>query len=328
MEFQHLFEIKRYQGEKTFKNDFNEALNIYISETPAAIKTSSNELVSWIAKPRHGPFQVLLFILYCEHTVAGFAMLTFHQQIKVMSYEYVAIKNTFSSFASYFAYLDLINRYVVETGIDVLYWITEINNKNRGKDVDKESTLFKKLLCMNQFGKLDAYYKTFPLGIVEDTSFDAILYLKTNDRIRQISVDTYLKIVTSIKNYYNSWYRCFMTSDEYNQYESLTQQIQEQINNKVSNLHEVSVSYIDCPLITPEEKIHTELMPKVESQRRLWWHLPLVLIGIIIISVILTFAFIVIFRIFDLELSNVSIILASTTSALITSYIAWRNNKK
>ena len=273
MEFQHLFEIKRYQGEKALKNDFSEALIVYNSETPASIKTSTNELVSWIEKPRHGSFQVLSFILYCEHTVAGFAMLAFHQQVKVMSYEYVAIKNTFSSFASYFAYLDLINRYVAETRIDVLYWITEINNKNKGKDVDKESTLFKKLLCMNQFGKLDAYYKTFPLGTDEDTTFEAILYIKTNDRIRQISIDTYLKIVASIKNYYNSWYRCFMTSNEYNQYESSTQQIQEQIKIKVSNLQEVSVSYIDCPLLTPEEKIHTELMPKVESRRLQWWHL-------------------------------------------------------
>lgn len=328
MAFQHLFEIKRYQGEKALKNDFNEALIIYNSETPASIKTSTNELVSWIEKPRHNSFQVLLFILYCEHTVSGFAMLTFHQQVKVMSYEYVAIKNTFSSFASYYAYLDLINRYVAEIGIDVLYWITEINNKNKGKDVDKESTLFKKILCMNQFGKLDAYYKTFPLGTDEDTTFEAILYLKTNDRIRQISVDTYLKIVASIKNYYNSWYRCFMTSNEYDLYESSTRQIQEQIRNKVSNIREVPVSYIDCPLLTPEEKIHTELMPKVESRRLQWWYFPLVLIVIIVISVVLTVAFIFIFRLLGLELSNVSIILASTTSALISSYITLRNNKK
>ena len=328
MDFQHLFEIKRYQGEKALKNDFTNALIIYNSETPASIKTSTSELVSWIEKPGHGPFQVLPFILYCEHTVAGFAMLTLHKQVKVISYEYIAIKNTFSSFASYFSYMDLINRYVVETGIDVQYWITEINNKNKGKDVDKESTLFKKLLCMNQFGKLDAYYKTFPLGANEDTTFDAVLYLKTNDRIHQISVDTYLQIVASIKNYYDSWYHYFMTSDEYNKYESSTQQIQEQIKNKVSNLREVPVSYIDCPLLTPEEKIHTELMPKVESQRPRWWHFLLALIGIIVISVVVTVAFIIIFQIIGHELSNVSIILASITSALISSSIAWRNNKK
>lgn len=328
MSFQHCFEIKQYQGEKTLKKDFNDALIIYNSETPASIKTSTNELMNWIEKPGRDSFQVLMFILYCEHSVAGFAMLTFHQQIKVITYEYVAIKNTFSSFASYFAYLDLLNRYVVEARLDVLYWITEINNKNKGKDVDKESILFKKILCMNQFGKLDAYYKTFPLATDEDTTFDAVLYLKTNDRIRQISIDTYLKIVESIKNYYDSWYRRFLTPKDYELYERLAQQTREQIKKNISNLHEVHVSYLDCPLLAPEEKIHTAVMPMIEQRQLAWWKFPIILVGIILITVILTVTIIFIFRALNLDISNVAIIIGNTVSAFITSFIAWRNNKK
>ena len=325
---QHLFGIKRFKGEKNLENDFTSALLVYNAETPAVIKTNTNELASWIRNPRNATFEVLAFILYCDEFVAGFAMLTYHTQIKVITYEYIALKTIFSSFASYFSYLDLLNRYITDNGYDVLYWITEINNKDKGTKVDKESTLFKKLLCLNQFGKLDVFYKTFPLEFDEDSIFEAILYIKTNDRIQQISKETYIKIVDAIKSYYACWYQTFMTTDDFKRYNELLKEIYNQIINKVSVYSSIHISYIDCPLLTPEEKIHTSIMPKVEIKRYSWLRVALILLFIIMIATALTICIYYIFKCIGIEISQVAIIIANAVSTLTTSYIALKSGRK
>ena len=107
---QHVFRILRYTGsETTLKDDFAKALKIYIGSTPATIKTNSNEISSWISDSTESHVEVLVFILYCDDVVVGFAMMTYYKHIHIMAYEYISIENNYSSFASYFAYLDLLN---------------------------------------------------------------------------------------------------------------------------------------------------------------------------------------------------------------------------
>lgn len=128
---QHQFGLKRFDASTPYlKDDFAKALKIYIDQTPADIKTNSNELSNWLMRPDETHFEVLVFILYCDSEVVGLAMMTYHKQVRVMAYEYIAIENQYSSFASYFSYLDLLNSYSIENGYDVLYWIVEINNRN------------------------------------------------------------------------------------------------------------------------------------------------------------------------------------------------------
>ena len=237
---QYRFELKKFDATTTtLRNDFAKALKIYIDQTPPDIKTNSNELLSWLDRPYETHFEVLVFILYCDGEVVGLAMMTYHKHVQAMAYEYIAIEDTYSSFASYFSYLDLLNSYTIENGYDVLYWIVEINNRNGGKDIDKESILFKKLLCLNQFGKVDAYHQTFPLGLDKDSSFEAVLYIKSNDRIKQISKEKYLKIIESIKEYYAIWYKRYMPSEEYSQYIQILRK-----NKKKSSLRRVCAYFI------------------------------------------------------------------------------------
>lgn len=326
---QHQFGLKRFDASTPYlKDDFAKALKIYIDQTPADIKTNSNELSNWLMRPDETHFEVLVFILYCDSEVVGLAMMTYHKQVRVMAYEYIAIENQYSSFALYFSYLDLLNSYSIENGYDVLYWIVEINNRNGGNDIDKESVLFKKLLCLNQFGKIDAYHQTFPLGLDRDSSFEAVLYIKSNDRIKQISKDKYLKIIESIKEYYAVWYKRYMTNENFSRYNQILCEIFEKIKRNQTSGDSVPISYIDCPLLTPGEKTHTVIVPQIHTQKKKKWLIPIAIIGIIAIASIIAALCLKIFTKLGIDISSISIIIANIASALISAFFLWFIGKK
>lgn len=326
---QHLFELKRYDATTdNLQEDYVKALKIYVDQTPATIKTNSNEISNWIARPESSKYDVLVFILYCDGKVIGFAMMTYHKQVKAMAYEYIALESSYSSFASYFSYIDLLNSYTTENGYDVQYWITEINNKDGGKDIDKESVLFKKLLCLNQFGKLSAYYISFPLGIDKDSSFEAVLYIKSNDRIKQISKEKYLKIVKSLKDYYSIWYKRFMTDEEYSNYSLLINEIYAKIIDNQAPGDFITISYIDCPLLTPGERTHAILMPQSNTPKKKKWLIPFGVLGIVVIASIIAALCGFIFKKCGIDISSISIIIANVASALISAFFLWFIGKK
>ena len=326
---QHLFELKRFDSTtSSLKNDFAKALKVYVDQTPADIKTNSNELSSWLTRPYKAHFEMLVFILYCDGEVVGLAMMTYHQQVQVMAYEYIAIDNAYSSFASYFSYLDLLNSYTAENGYDVLYWIVEINNRNGGKDIDKESVLFKKILCLSQFGKIEAYHMTFPLGLDKDSSFDAVMYIKSNDRIKQISKDKYMKIVESIKEYYAVWYKRFMSNEDYSRYCQILCDVFEKIKRNQASINSVPISYIDCPLLTPGEKTHTVIVPNTNATKKKKWLVPVAILGIVAIASIIAAVCWMIFTKFGIDISSIAIIIANVAAALISAFFLWFIGKK
>ena len=102
---------------------------------------------------------------------------------------------------------------------------------------------------------------TFPLGLDKDSSFDAVMYIKSNDRIKQISKDKYMKIVESIKEYYAVWYKRFMSNEDYSRYCQILCDVFEKIKRNQASIDSVPISYIDCPLLTPGEKTHTVIVP-------------------------------------------------------------------
>ncbi len=318
---QHVFRILRYTGsETTLKDDFAKALKIYIGSTPATIKTNSNEISSWISDSTESHVEVLVFILYCDDVVVGFAMMTYYKHIHIMAYEYISIENNYSSFASYFAYLDLLNNYTTENGYDVLYWMTDISNEQY---VDKESNIFKKLLCLHQFGKLDAYFRTFPIGLDKDSIFDAVIFIKSNDRIDKISKDKYLKIVEAIRDYYSIWYKKFMKEEDFKNYNTIVQEIYVHIKKNLDFKDTVPISYIDCPLLTPGEQTHTVVVPKEKERKRKKWMIPVAIAGIIIVSSIIAVICWSIFKKLNIDISSISIIIANVLTALLTSFITW-----
>lgn len=319
---EHRFAVKRII--KASSEDYISALRIYNETTPPDIKTNTNELTYWLEQSRVDfPFDVMLFSLYLNNMVIGLAMLTYIKKQKTIIFEYLALQPPFRLNAVFFTYLSLLQNYINECNIDVFYYITEISNRNQGESIDKESKLFKRLFCLENYGKVNALYYSLPLGLYNyESYFEAFLYIKTNDNISQISKETYIDLVRSIYfDYYLIWYHPFMDVEGYIQYKKRVEHIYELILQKVMNKTFCEISYVDCPLFHESGYIQSNpILPVIAtSQKRyLFFLIP----GFIACTILIVWLYNTILAWLGIPINHVGVIIGNITSAIITTLSA------
>lgn len=314
---EYRFLIKRIS--KSTNEDYISALKIYNETTPPEIKTNTNEITYWLENNREEyPFEVMLFSLYLNDSVIGLAMVNYIKKQKIIVFEYLALQSFYRSNAVFFTYLGLIQNYINDQNIDVSYYITEINNRNNGENIDKESKIFKRLLCLENYGKINAQYYSLPLGLYNyESHFESVLYIKTNDNLSQLSKETYIDIVRAIYfDYYITWYQPFMTKDEYISYQKNVNQIYDKLLQDISSKKYCEVSYIDCPLFNIAIGSST-ILPVVTKPRKK--QLALVIPSLIICPIFIVVLYIIIFNWLGIQLNNISVIIGNILSAAITA---------
>lgn len=218
-ELGHKFSIRRVQ--KATDEEYIAALRIYNETTPFEIRTETNEITYWLSQnPDNELFELYMFVLYLDDKMIGLSMTTYIKRTKVVVDEYLAVLEQYRINTIFLIYLSLIQSYYKEHNIEYSYYVTEISNKNSGNDINRESQISLKVLCTDEFGKINAPYYTLPLGLDNhESNFEAILYIKTNDTIKNISKETYLQIVKSIYyDYSYTWYKKFLSTDELQKY--------------------------------------------------------------------------------------------------------------
>ncbi len=253
------FAIRRVT--KTTDLDYTRALSIYNATTPVDIKTNTNELTSWIGrKDAAAPFELLVFTLYLDGNVAGLAMMCYVKRQKIAIYDYIALEERYRLNAVFFSYFSLIQSYFVDMNYNISYFVVEISNKKDGTCIDKESVLFKKLICLEGFGMINTEYRVPPLGTDSpDSCFDAYLYVKTNDSLHSVSRDTFIGIVRAIYyDYYTPWYSAFLSDEDLNIYKENLNIHYESIVKGLSSAQHFDVVYTTCaaPTGRDTEKTH------------------------------------------------------------------------
>jgi hypothetical protein len=325
--FEHKFAIKRLTKETD--NGYYEAIQIYNDTTPVEIKTSTNEIAHWIRK--EGKFKTMVFVLYLDNKVIGFSMIGYIVANKIAVIDYIALKPEYRLNSVFFSYISLLQDYFRESVIDVSYYINEISNKGEGKNIDKESKLFKKLICLEGFGKINSIYHTPPLGLTNhESEFESFLYIKTNDNIKQISRETYLDIVHSIYyDYFYEWYKDFLLDQkEINEYKQRLDNNFTAIKKNIVNNLSCDVTYAECPLISEQlvnEKTHGPL-PKAKNKSP---KIILILIPIIlIVPVAIIYFYNIMLKVLNISFDSVSIIIGSYISAIVTTLSAFLISRK
>lgn len=221
---------------KTNTQEYVEAIVIYNTVTPHEIKTDSNEITSMLNSDEELNFKVFGFILNYNEKVSGFAMLSYLNDSKSVLIEYIAIDSSIRNNVSFLSYLDLLKSYIIGLSLDVAYWIVEISNKGDGKNVDKESRLFRKLLYLENFGELKAPYHTLQIGTDNfESTFEAKLYIQTDDAIPMLSKKTYIQIVESIYAYSKRWFEIYNG-------DSLSNKYKEKANKNLTDIQKITKS--------------------------------------------------------------------------------------
>jgi hypothetical protein len=316
---EHNFAIKRVH--KASDEEYLKALDIYNMTTPNDIKTKSNEISMWLNRNGAGNFfELFIFILYMDNEITGLAMLSYIPSTRIVIYDYIALTDQYRVNAVLFAYASLIQNYMSSKGYDISYYIVEISNKNDGKSVDKESRLFKKLICLEGFGRIKAKYQTLSLGLDHyESSFNAYIYIKTNDTLEIISKETFLTIVHAIYyEYYLSWYSPILTSEKLKLFKENVDRYYNLQNAEISEEVKFEIEYVDCPILG---NLHIDksfgYLPN--KHKRNFGKYPLILLLVFLGLPLLIGGYNYILNILGISISTVNSMVSGTFAAILSS---------
>ena len=321
--FENKFAIKKI--EKATDEDYLKALAIYNETTPIDIKTNTNEISYWIGrKPSQSHFELLIFTLYLDDKIIGMAMLCYIKKQRIVVYDYISLLDQYRLNAVFFTYISLIQNYIQANGYSVDYYVNEISNKHDGKAIDKESRLFKKLICLEGFGMVNSIYKTLPLGVDNfESSFDAFIHIKTSDIIKKISKDTFLYIIQGIYfEYYTPWYAPFLAEGELSTYKSNIDKIYDELKDKIDKVAFFDVIYPECPLLSNSTNDKTYgYLPSKEINK--YTKLPLIIVAILVSPLIIVWGYSAILGYLEIPLSSANSVLGAILGAAVTSMTAF-----
>ncbi|MBM6750034.1 hypothetical protein H6A65_00760 [Mediterraneibacter glycyrrhizinilyticus] len=322
-DFGHEFSIRRIH--KITDEEYIEALRIYNESIPFEIRTPTNEINLWLSKNKENNyFEIFVFVLYLDGKLIGLSMTTYLKKSKIVVDEYLAVLDQYRINTIFVVYLSLIQSYYKENNIDYSYYITEISNKDSGESINWESQISLKVLCAEEFGKINAPYYTLPLGLDNyESNFEAILYIKTNDNIKSISKETYLQIVKSIYyDYFLVWYEKLMNAEEVIQYKQEIQRNFELIQKKVLDYSEnVSITNSNCIALNPKNYFKrtagTIPVTKKQSNKAIF----LIICAVFILPVIIILGYSKLMMLINIPLSSATSIIGSVITVVITSLV-------
>ena len=188
----------------------------------------------------------MFFTLYLDLDPIGYAMMSYIRRTKIVLIDCLEVLDRYKTNANMLSYLTLLQKYLNKNGYDISYVVCEISNKNKGLSVGKGSQMFKKLFCLEQFGKVSAGYFSPPIGLNNPESiFEATLYIKSADTTTFLNSETYLAVVDSIyRDHHMAWHEPFMSGEDMDAYATLCMQYYNSIRDSiVEGL--IPVEYVD-----------------------------------------------------------------------------------
>lgn len=317
------FSIRRLH--KTSDAEYIKALSVYNETTPVDIKTNTNEITFWLnRKEEDAPFELLVFVLYLDDSIVGIAMLCYIKRQKFVVYDYIALVEKYRINAVFFPFINLLQNYIASHSFDVSYYVVEISNKNNGKSIDKESILFKKLICLEGFGMIEANYCTVPLGLSNhESSFDAFIYIKTNDDLNRISKDTFLSIVHGIYyEYYLTWYSEFLPQNDLSDYKQKIDSCYNSVTQKISNEIAFNVIHPECSI--SDDTRNTKTFGYLPVRKRKMIHVyPIILVVLLISPILIIWGYNFILQYLNIPLSSVNSTIGGVFGAMFSSMTAF-----
>ena len=322
MEFlENRFSVKRVC--KSSDVDYIEAIKIYNETTPVDIKTNTNEITYWLDNTSESSkFELLLFVLYLEGEIIGFAMLSYLKNRRILVHDYLALKDAFRVNVALVVYMSLILNYVNSKGYIVDFYLTEMSHKNDGKEVDKETAFFHKLLCIEGFGFINTLYRTLPLGVDNyESNHDAWIYIKKfGDTMSSINRDTFSNIIKGLYfDYYETWYSAFLSTADMDSFRGVIDVSYKEFEKRLgtySSFEVVSASK-ECTIIADKKQERTDgSLPA--RKKKINKILPLVVVTILIAPILIVFCYNWILGLLNIPISSVNSVIGSVFASVMT----------
>lgn len=316
---EHRFSIKHVT--RTSDEDYVKALRIYNDTAPYEIKTPTNEITYWLSKQKIStPFEIYVFILYLNDEVIGLSMTSYIKKTKVIIDEYLAVYEQYRIQTIFLVFESLIQNFFTDASMEISYYLTEISNKESGKEMDRESKISLKMLCVEEYGKIDALYYALPLGLENhESNFAAHIYIKGVEPIQSISPKTYQDIIeTMYYEYWYTWYEPFLSPAELGVYKGLIDKNFELIKKALMSFSS-SMPVLHSSCSYSNESADISRLPIPTKKQLNYPHFLLLVPIVILLPLVIIWGYSKILVLFGMPLSSISTIAGSIISAIITS---------
>ena len=237
------FEIKPLNTSRS--RFFHDAMKVYCDNTPVDIYTNANELSEFIdIYNKNESYKHYFFACLLNDIVIGFSDIVYIKSLPMLLIDYFIIDKLYKKNCVFFTFLNMIISYFSDNNLPFNYIVTEISNRNNGKEIDIDGAFFKTLSKGEGFKEIKAEYEHPPLGDNSESHIECKLFIKVNDSKNSINKDTYLKIVREIYEHYSQWYikSNILAADLSFKYQSILNDNYKNIKSKLNNIEKIQLS--------------------------------------------------------------------------------------
>jgi len=200
------YKLKRFVSSRD--PDFAAALLLYLRNTPANIRTDSNEITYWIDEfsAKFGdPFYVFGF--YRDRHLVGYAEAAYFRTARLFVLDYVVIDESSRRNNVFYEFVDQLKRYLEVAHPEYRYGAVEVGYGPQQRHPSQPSALLIRLLKLQGFRVVRALYYTPRLTLDDaESGMQADLLLFAAGDVESIHAETYLSIVRTIYfDYYLRW---------------------------------------------------------------------------------------------------------------------------
>jgi hypothetical protein len=258
MELEKKFAIRRIT--KTDDEEYATVLRIFNKATPIIFRVNDDAITFWLDK-NNDSFELLIFALYLDKKLVGFAMMTYIKKRSIVVIDYIVLYRQYAEDNTIFSpYISLLQDFLEENNYNWEYIVHEISDEE--ENLGKEDHFFKKISYLKGFGKIEAKYRTPPIEtktyeIYEINSKD-FLYIKSNFDMKRIPKNTYLNIVSSIyEDYYYVWHKDFLSPEKFKDYMQNWDKSFNSLKKEINSFRlykSFTVNYLPGALLTSKNK--------------------------------------------------------------------------
>lgn len=200
------YRLKRFTS--ALDPDFAAALLVYVRNTPANIRTDTNEIAHWLdkfSKEFNNDFYVFGF--YLNRELVGYAEAAYFREERLIVIDYITIDEAYRRNNVFYEFVDQLKRFLEETHREYRYGVAEVTYGSGQEYPSQTSRLTTRLLKLQGFKIIRApYYQPRLMLNDSESEMKADLLVYSTSDLETISVDTYLLIVHTIYyKYYLRW---------------------------------------------------------------------------------------------------------------------------
>lgn len=212
--------LVNFDSSQKWDGEFLRALDIYVQETPAYIRTNTNEIVHWRQQyPRLYPDDALfLFGIYNSSRLIGFCEAVFIRREALVIVDYMCIDRASRKNNVFFQFVEMARVWLEEQKYHFDYIVTEISLPDDASQSKRGAALIR-ALQMAGFSPLEINYKHPRLGDNVDTEPKAKLLIRPAHEQATISKGKVASIIKVIyEDHYARWYKGVLSTSDYGLY--------------------------------------------------------------------------------------------------------------